>query len=51
MFDGLDDPVIEELVRIGIQPSHVQVVNSTTAIIWNHPAPWPTSSETEQEAS
>lgn len=49
MFDGLEDTVVEELVRIGIQPAHVQVVNPTTAIIWNHAAPWP-GSDSEQEA-
>lgn len=48
LLDGLMAPAEEVVTGMGIDLRRVQVVSPTEAIVWNHPAPWPHSSESEQ---
>lgn len=47
-------PALSLAQTMGIPSAHVQIIGEPPlweAIFWNHPAPWPGDSESEQEGS
>ena len=37
----VDSRVWERARELAAKPSHIQIIDETTVIVWNHAAPWP----------
>lgn len=37
----VDSRVWERAQELAEKPNHIQIIDETTVIVWNHPAPWP----------
>lgn len=41
----VDSRVWDKARELAAKPSHIQIINETLVIVWNHPAPWPKREE------